>query len=124
MIMIYLKSLFFFTFILHYNFYTGVYFYIYIILHLIFLYNCTYTLGKAGVDMNKIIIDLDVVMKEKGISKNSVCKNCNLQRTQLNNYCKNKISRIDLKILARLCEYLKCDLTDILKLVEEEEENS
>ena len=69
--------------------------------------------------MNKIIIDLDVVMKEKGISKN-----CNLQRTQLNNYCKNKISRIDLKILARLCEYLKCDLTDILKLVEEEEENS
>lgn len=36
----------------------------------------------------------------------------------------NKISRIDLKILARLCEYLKCDLTDILKLVEEEEENS
>ena len=57
--------------------------------------------------MNKIIIDLDVVMKEKGISKNSVCKNCNL-----------------LKILARLCEYLKCDLTDILKLVEEEEENS
>ena len=74
--------------------------------------------------MNNIIIDLDVVMKEKGISKNSVCKNCNLQRTQLNNYCKNKISRIDLKILARLCEYLKCDLTDILKLVEEEEENS
>lgn len=74
--------------------------------------------------MNKIIIDLDVVMKEKGISKNSVCKNCNLQRTQLSNYCKNKISRIDLKILARLCEYLKCDLTDILKLVEEEEENS
>ena len=93
-------------------------------MHLIFLYNCTYTLGKAGVDMNKIIIDLDVVMKEKGISKNSVCKNCNLQRTQLNNYCKNKISRIDLKILSRLCEYLKCDLTDILKLVEEEEENS
>lgn len=65
--------------------------------------------------MNKIIIDLDVVMKEKGISKNSVCKNCNLQRTQLNNYCKNKISRIDLKILARLCEYLKCDLTDYFK---------
>ena len=80
--------------------------------------------AQQTLDMNKIIIDLDVVMKEKGISKNSVCKNCNLQRTQLNNYCKNKISRIDLKILARLCEYLKCDLTDILKLVEEEEENS
>ena len=69
----------------------------------------------------KIIMENE---REKGISKNSVCKNSNLQRTQLNNYCKNKISRIDLKILARLCEYLKCDLTDILKLVEEEEENS
>lgn len=71
--------------------------------------------------MSKIIIELDMVLKEKGISKNAVCKNCNLQRTQLNNYCKNKITRIDLKILARLCEYLGCSLTDILKIVEDDE---
>lgn len=66
--------------------------------------------------MAKIYIDLEKVLKDKNISKNKVCSHCNLQRTQLNNYCKNKITRIDLSILARLCEYLECTPNDILKL--------
>lgn len=53
---------------------------------------------------------------EKNISKNKVCEACNLQRTQLNNYCKNKVTRIDFSILAKLCEYLDCTPNDILKL--------
>ncbi|MBS7007037.1 helix-turn-helix domain-containing protein [Anaerostipes sp.] len=65
--------------------------------------------------MAKIYIDLEKVLKDKNISKNKVCSHCNLQRTQLNNYCKNKITRIDLSILARLCEYLECTPNDILK---------
>lgn len=63
-----------------------------------------------------IYIDIEQILKEKGISKNQLCSNCNLQRTQLNNYCKNKVTRIDLHILARLCEYLDCTPNDILKL--------
>lgn len=64
----------------------------------------------------QIYIDLENVLKQKNISKNKVCENCKLQRTQLNNYCKNKVSRIDLSILARLCEYFECSPNDILKL--------
>ena len=60
--------------------------------------------------MCKIYIDLENLLKEKAVSKNALCKHCNLQRTQLNNYCKNKISRIDLSILARICTYLDCTL--------------
>ena len=66
--------------------------------------------------MSRIYIDLEDLLKRKNISKNQVCKNCNLQRTQLNNYCKNKIMRIDLSILSRLCEYLDCTPNDILKI--------
>lgn len=66
--------------------------------------------------MSRIYIDLEDLLKRKNISKNQVCKNCNLQRTQLNNYCKNKIMRIDLSILARLCDYLDCTPNDILKI--------
>lgn len=66
----------------------------------------------------KLYIDLENLLKEKGISKNKVCEACKLQRTQLNNYCKNKVSRIDLAILARLCEYLDCTPNDILKVKE------
>ena len=58
----------------------------------------------------------DLTEKEKNISKNKLCEACNLQRTQLNNYCKNKVTRIDFTILAKLCEFLDCTPNDILKL--------
>lgn len=64
----------------------------------------------------EIKIKLADIIAVSGKSKNMVCYACQLQRTQLNNYCNNKISRIDLAILARLCEYLECDITDILIL--------
>lgn len=41
----------------------------------------------------QVYIDLENLLKEKNISKNKVCEACKLQRTQLNNYCKNKVSR-------------------------------
>ena len=63
-----------------------------------------------------LYMDLENLLKEKNISKNKVCEACNLQRTQLNNYCKNKVTRIDFSILAKLCEYLDCTPNDILKL--------
>ena len=68
--------------------------------------------------MYKIYIDLENVLKEKKVSKNQLCLNCNLQRTQLNNYCKNKITRVDLNVLERMCAYLKCMPSDILKVEE------
>lgn len=52
-----------------------------------------------------IYIDLERVIKDKNVSKNKVCEVCHLQRTQLNNYCKSKVSRMDLDILARLCAF-------------------
>lgn len=63
-----------------------------------------------------IFIDLENLLKEKNISKNKLCESCRLQRTQLNNYCKNKVGSIDLSILARLCEFLDCTPNDILKM--------
>ena len=72
--------------------------------------------------MSKIIIDIERVLTEKGISKTQLCYACRLQRTQLNNYCKNKVSRIDLNTLARMCDYIECDINEILKLEKEENE--
>lgn len=69
--------------------------------------------------MSSIYIDLENVLKEKGVSKNRLCINCQLQRTQLNNYCKNKVGRVDLVILARMCDYLGCTPNEILKIEEE-----
>lgn len=63
-----------------------------------------------------VYMNLENLLKEKNISKNKLCEACNLQRTQLNNYCKNKVTRIDFTILAKLCEFLDCTPNDILKL--------
>ena len=70
--------------------------------------------------MSKIVIDLERILTEKGISKTQLCYACRLQRTQLNNYCKNKVSRIDLNTLARMCDYIECDINEILKLEKED----
>ena len=65
--------------------------------------------------MGRVEIKLEAYLKAKGVSKNKVCQNCGLQRTQLNNYCKNKVSRVDLSILAKLCDYLGCSVSDLIE---------
>lgn len=65
--------------------------------------------------MGRVEITLLEVLESKGISKNKVCKFCDMQRTQLNKYINNEMDRVDLSILARLCDYLECDISDLLK---------
>ena len=83
---------------------------------LIFQYSCIYNFSKRRGAVMIVYMDLENLLKEKNISKNKLCEACNLQRTQLNNYCKNKVSRIDFTIPAKLCEFLDCTPNDILKL--------
>lgn len=73
--------------------------------------------------MSKIRIDLERVLAEKGVSKTQLCYTCRLQRTQLNNYCKNKVVRVGLHTLAKICDCLECGVEDILKLESEEEKD-
>lgn len=74
--------------------------------------------------MGHINIKLADLIFEKGISKNNVCYNCEIQRTQLNKYCNNKVSRVDLALMARICKYLDCDISSILEYVNDEEDRN
>lgn len=71
--------------------------------------------------MGHVEVKLEAFLKEKGVSKNFICDACKLQRTQLNNYCKNKITRVDLTIMAKLCEALNCQIGDLLEYQKEED---
>ena len=62
-------------------------------------------------------INLAQIIEEKGISKNKLSQRAEMQRTQLNNYCNNRISRLDIDVLARLCTVLECDISDLLEFV-------
>ncbi|MBQ7186617.1 MAG: helix-turn-helix transcriptional regulator [Ruminococcus sp.] len=65
----------------------------------------------------KVIITLDEYRIKRGISRYKLIKNCNLSPAQLNSYCRNQVARIDLPVLARICDYLGCEISDILKYI-------
>ncbi|OXZ41490.1 transcriptional regulator [Finegoldia magna] len=66
-------------------------------------------------NFGKIIFKIDKVLEEKNISKNKLEKEANLQRTQLNSYCNNKVKRIDLETIAKICCVLECKVEDIVE---------
>ncbi|MCT7678888.1 MAG: helix-turn-helix transcriptional regulator [Lactobacillus iners] len=68
-------------------------------------------------NFGKIIFKIDLVLEEKNISKNKLEKEANLQRTQLNSYCNNKVKRIDLETIAKICCVLECKVEDIMEYV-------
>lgn len=66
-------------------------------------------------DCGKVVIVLEEYRVKKNISKNKIVENAKVQRTQLQNYLLNKVSRVDLDVLARICNYLDCEISDVLK---------
>ena len=68
-------------------------------------------------EYGKIVIKLEKLIKEKGISKNKLSHKAEMQRTQINNFCKNEITRLDTDVLARLCTALECDIGDLLECI-------
>lgn len=63
----------------------------------------------------EVTLHLKEMIEKSGLSKNKVAFKAEIQRTQLNNYCKGKIQRIDLDVLARLCYVLGCTPGDLLE---------
>ena len=68
-----------------------------------------------------IRIKLDELIKKHGISKNKLSHRAEMQRTQINNFCNNKITRLDTDVLARLCAALNCNISDLLEYIPPEE---
>lgn len=64
-------------------------------------------------------IHLEELIQKSGMSKNQVSHLAAMERTQLNNYCKNKVSRVDLDVLARLCTAPDCSIGELLEFLPE-----
>lgn len=68
-----------------------------------------------------IHIKLNELLEESGMSKNKLSHRAEMQRTQINNFCNNKITRLDIDVLARLCAALDCKISDLLEYIPPEE---
>ena len=69
----------------------------------------------------KIKIHLEELIEKAGISKNKLSQRAEMQRTQLNHYCNNTVTRLDVDVLARLCTVLNCEIGDLLEFVPPEQ---
>lgn len=63
----------------------------------------------------KIIIHLEELLKERGLSKNKFSQRAEMQRTQLNKYLNNEVALLSVDVLARMCAVLDCEISDILE---------
>ena len=69
-----------------------------------------------------IRIKLDELLEKSGMSKNKLSHRAELQRTQINNFCKNKVTRLDTDVLARICTAFNCDISDLLEYIPPEKD--
>ena len=73
-------------------------------------------------EYGSIKIKLDELIRKKGISKNKLSHKAEMQRTQINNFCNNKITRLDTDVLARICAVMECEIGDLLEYVPPEKQ--
>lgn len=64
-----------------------------------------------------IKIKLDELIRAADLSKNKFSHMAEMERTQLNRYCNNKVARVDLDVVARICNALNCDIGDLFEYV-------
>ena len=66
-------------------------------------------------DYGKVEIVLKNILDKKGISRNKLSTMIAANYNLVNRYYNNKVVRIDLDIIARICYALNCEVSDILK---------
>ena len=69
----------------------------------------------------EIVVHLKEIMELRNVSLNQLSFRTEMQRTQLRNYRDNKIQRLDIDILKRLCYVLECTLNDLVEYIPPEE---
>lgn len=72
---------------------------------------------KIKIENGYYIFKLEQLLKEKGISKNMLMKATNTDFKVLQRLIKAETVRIDITVLARLCDYFNCKITDIIEYV-------
>jgi putative transcriptional regulator len=62
----------------------------------------------------RLEIRLDELLKKRGLSKNKLSHKAEMNWKQIDNYCTNSITRLDVFVLCKLCTVLDCTIQDLL----------
>ena len=65
-------------------------------------------------DYGRVYLNLERLIREKGLSKTQLSYSSKISHTQINRFCKGDAVRIDFNTIARLCTVLKCSISELL----------
>ena len=58
---------------------------------------------------------INEIISEKGISKNRICKDLDIPRSNFNRYCRDEFQRMDTNLVCKLCNYLDVDIATLIE---------
>lgn len=77
---------------------------------------------KVNVENGYYLFKLDDLLDADNISKNKLMRDTNTDFKVLQRIINGEITRLDVTVFARLCDYFDCKLDDIVEYVREKDE--
>ena len=74
------------------------------------------------VENGEFVYKLEKLLFTKKISINKLMRDTNTDFKVIKRFMNGEMLRIDIIVLARLCNYLKCDMTDIIEYIRDNKE--
>ena len=65
-------------------------------------------------DYGKLELHINELLTSRGISKNQICKDLDIPRSNFNRYCKNEFQRLDAGLVCKLCHYLGIEISELI----------
>lgn len=64
-----------------------------------------------------LTMHIEEILAKQHISKNKICKDLDIPRSNFNRYCRNDFQRLDAGLLCKLCSYLNVGVGDLLEYI-------
>lgn len=66
-------------------------------------------------DYGSIHLRIEELLNTNGISKNKICKDLSIPRSNFNRYCRDDFQRLDASLLCKLMSYFECEPNDLIE---------
>lgn len=75
---------------------------------------------KVKVEKGEYYFKLDEILKSKNVSINKLMRDTNTDFKVIKRIMTGELVRFDIYVVARLCDYLECKITDIIEYMPQE----
>lgn len=70
---------------------------------------------EVKIEKGSYLFKLEQALADRKISKNKLVKDTITDFKVIQRLCKGDVVRVDIAVLARICDYLECDINDIIE---------